>query len=83
MFLGKDVLKIYSKFTRKHPRQGVISKKLFCSFIEITLLDGVLLQICFTFSGHFFLGTPLRGKEFKQRLFQQSCNTVAQKQYWI
>ena len=29
MFLGKDVLKIYNKFTREHPCRSVISLKLF------------------------------------------------------
>ena len=37
VFLGKDVLKIYSKFTGEHPCQNVISINLLCNFIEITL----------------------------------------------
>ena len=37
VFLGKDVLKIYSKFTEEHLCQSVISIKLFCNFVEITL----------------------------------------------
>ena len=40
VFLGKSVLKIYSKFTGEHPCQSVISVKLQSSFIEIALLHG-------------------------------------------
>ena len=40
MFLVKDVLKICSKFTGVHPRRSVISIKLLCNFIEITLQHG-------------------------------------------
>ena len=48
----KSVLKICSKFVREHPYRGVISIKLFCNFIEITLRHGCspvnLLHICRT-----------------------------------
>ena len=37
MLLRKSVLKIYSKFRGKHPCLSVISIKLLCNFIEITL----------------------------------------------
>ena len=37
VFLVKGVLKICSKFTGEHPCQSVISIKLLCNFIEITL----------------------------------------------
>ena len=37
VFLRKGVLNICSKFTGKHPCQSVISIKLLCNFIEITL----------------------------------------------
>ena len=40
VFLGKGVLKIYSKFTGEHPCRSVISIKLLCNFIEITLRHG-------------------------------------------
>ena len=40
MFWSKAVLKICSKFNREHPRRGVISIKLLCNFIEITLWHG-------------------------------------------
>ena len=40
LFLGKGVLKICSKFTVEHPCQSVISVKLLCSSIEITLWRG-------------------------------------------
>ena len=39
MFLGKDVLKIYSKFT-EHSYRSAISIKMLCNFIEITLRHG-------------------------------------------
>ena len=40
MFLGKAVLKIFSKFTGEHPYRSVISTKLQSNFIEITLRHG-------------------------------------------
>ena len=40
VFLGKVVLKICNKFTREHSYQNVISVKLLCNFIEITLWHG-------------------------------------------
>ena len=40
VFLVKGVLKICSIFTGVHPCQSVISIKLLCSFIEITLCHG-------------------------------------------
>ena len=40
VFLGKSDLKICNKFIAEHPCRGVISKKLFCNFIEITLQHG-------------------------------------------
>ena len=40
VFLRKIVLKICSKLTGEHPRQGVISIKLLCNFIEIALRHG-------------------------------------------
>ena len=40
VFLGKGVLKIYSKFTGEHPCRSVISKKLLCNFTKITLRHG-------------------------------------------
>ena len=40
MILGKGVLKICSKFTGEHPCRSVISIKLLCNFIEITLWHG-------------------------------------------
>ena len=49
MFLEKGVLKICSKFTGEHPWRSVISIKLLCDFIEITLRHGcspvILLHI--------------------------------------
>ena len=43
VFLGKDVLKICSKFPGEHPCRSVISIKLLCKFIEITLRHGCSL----------------------------------------
>ena len=40
VFLGKDVLKICSKFTGKHPCQIVVSVKSLYKFIEIILRHG-------------------------------------------
>ena len=40
VFLVKGVLKICSKFTGEHPCRSVISVKLLCNFIEITLRHG-------------------------------------------
>ena len=40
VFLGKGVLKIYSKFTGEHPCRSVISIKLQSNFIEISLWHG-------------------------------------------
>ena len=49
VFLGKDVLKICSRFTGEHPCWSVISIKLLCNFIEIALRRGcspvTILQI--------------------------------------
>ena len=40
VFLGKSVLKICTKFTGEHPMRSVVSIKLLCSFIEITVRHG-------------------------------------------
>ena len=40
VLLVKSVLKIWSKFTGEHPCRSVISIKLLCNFIEITLRHG-------------------------------------------
>ena len=40
VFLGKSVLKIYSKFTGEHPCRSAISIKLQSTFVEITLRHG-------------------------------------------
>ena len=40
VFLRQGVLKIYSKFTETHPCRSVISIKLLCNFIEISLQHG-------------------------------------------
>ena len=48
VFLGKNVLKIYSKFTGEHPYRSVISIKLLWSFIEITLQNTFSLEHLWT-----------------------------------
>ena len=40
VFLRKDVMKINSKFTGKHPCRSVISIKFLCNFIDIALRHG-------------------------------------------
>ena len=40
MFLGKGILKIYSKFTGEHTCRSVISINLLCNFIEIAFRHG-------------------------------------------
>ena len=40
VYVLKGVLKIYSKFTGEYPCRRVISIKMFCNFIEITLRHG-------------------------------------------
>ena len=54
VFLEKGVLKICNKFTEEHPYRSVISIKLLCNFIEITLWHECspvnLLHIFTTFS---------------------------------
>ena len=40
LFLGNDVLKMCSKFTRKHLCRSVISIRLLCNFIEIAFRHG-------------------------------------------
>ena len=40
VFLREGILKICSKFTGEHPCRSVISIKLLCNFIEMTLRHG-------------------------------------------
>ena len=40
VFLVKGLLKMCSKFTRKHPSRSAISINLLCNFIEIALRHG-------------------------------------------
>ena len=61
VFLEIGILKICSKLTGEHPCRSVISKKLFCNFIEITLWHGCSPVNCCIFSEHLFLGTSLEG----------------------
>ena len=43
VFLRKGVLELYSRFTGEHRYRSVISIKILCNFIEITLRHGWLL----------------------------------------
>ena len=61
MFLEKGVLKICSKFTGEHPCRSVISTKLLCNSIEITLWDRCSAVSLLIFSEHLFLRTSLEG----------------------
>ena len=54
MFLGKGVLKVCSKFTGEHPCLSVISIKLLCNFIGITLQHGSSPE-----NSHHIFRTPL------------------------
>ena len=58
MFLGKGVLKICSKFTGEQPRQSVISIKLLCNCIEITLRHGCFpVMLLHIFRTHIYKNT--------------------------
>ena len=62
VFLGKSVLKICSKFTGEHPCRSVISIKLLCNFIKITLRHGCSpVNLLHIFSEYLFLRIPLDG----------------------
>ena len=68
VFCKKSVLEICSKFTGEHPCQSVISIKLLCTFIEITLRHG--------FSPINFLGifrTPFPKNTYRWLLLVQPC----------
>ena len=76
VFLRKGVLNICSKFTGKHPCQSVISIKLLCNFIEITLRHGcstVNLLHIFRTPKHPFLWAPLDGCFCKYYLSNNDC----------
>ena len=61
VFLRKSVLKICSKFTGEHPCRSVISIKLLCNFIEITLRHGCFPVNLLHISEHLLLRTPPNG----------------------
>ena len=59
VFLGKGVLKIYSKFTGEHPYRSTISIKLLSNFIEIALRHGFFpLNLLHIFRTPFPRNTP-------------------------
>ena len=54
VLFAKVILKICSKFTGEHPCRSVISIKLLCNFIEITLRHGCSpVNLLHTFRTHF------------------------------
>ena len=57
MFLEKGVLKICSKLTGEHPCQSVVSLKLLCNFIEITLWHGCSVNLLHIFRTPFTKNT--------------------------
>ena len=62
MFLKKDVLKICSNFTVEHLCRSVISIKLLCNFIEITLRHRCSPVNLLHIFRNLFSGTPLGGR---------------------
>ena len=61
VFLGKSILKIWSKFTGEHPCRSVISIKLQSNFIEITLRHVCsLVNLLHVSRTHFLLNTSRR-----------------------
>ena len=85
VFLGKNVLKICSKFTVEHPCRSAISTKFLCNFIEITLRHGcspVNLQHIFrtTFlkntSGRLFLYAGDNTLKSKRELATDLCQQI-------
>ena len=58
-FLGKGVLEICSNFTGEHPCRSLISIKLFCNFIKITLRHG-----CFPVNLLHIFRTPFHKNTF-------------------
>ena len=62
VFLGKGALKICSKFTGAHPcRSVILLKSVSATLLKSHFGMGVLLYICYIFSEHFFIRTPLEG----------------------
>ena len=58
VFLGKRVMKIYSKFTGEHSCQSGISIKLLCNFIEIDFRHGCSpVNLQHIFRTHFLKNT--------------------------
>ena len=73
MFLREGVLKICSKFTGEHPCRSVISIKLLCNIIEITLqhrgLPGKQIKTCLciyisVLSSIYYLDKPMMFAKF-------------------
>ena len=84
VFLSTGVLKIYSKFTGKHPCRSVISIKLLFNFSDIALRHGCSpVNLLYTFrtsflkntSGRLFLGYRFYLKSYMLQL--TAFNSVA------
>ena len=76
VFLVKGVLNICSKFTGEHTCQNVISIKLLCYFIEITLRHEFSPGNLLHFSKHLFLRTPLDGCFWKMIKLTLVCRGI-------
>ena len=70
VFLRKDIPKIYSKFTGKHPCRSVISIKLLCNFIEITFRHGCSPVNLLYIFGTSFRKSTSRGMFLVMRYFE-------------
>ena len=83
VFSGKNVLQICGTFTGEHPCRSVISIKVLCNFIEITLRLSCFPVNLLHISGHLFLWTPLEGYFyidailfFKGAIFNDLSNSI-------
>ena len=84
MFSGKNVLQICGTFTGEHPCRSVISIKVLCNFIEITLrLSCFPVNLLHIFRTPFFVSTSgglllYRGYSFffKGAIFNDLSNSI-------
>ena len=85
VFLGKDVLRIFSKFTGEHPCRSTISIKLQSSFIENTLRHGCLSVNLVHIFRTPFLRIPLNDCfciNYFRKLFHHRCLTESWINLW-
>ena len=69
VFLGKDVVKICSKFTGEHPYRSAI-----CNFIEIALWHG-----CSPVNSLHIFRTPFRRNTSGWLLLKTACSAITRK----